>query len=308
MNTFSISTVWNLARHQDVKELVAEVKALGFARLELNYKVSHAQFAEFKQCVREGLISIDSVHNYCPFPAESTVETANPDVPDLASHDELTRRRAVEYTVRSICAAHDIGAHVLVLHCGKIRAEPLTYALIDLYKAQGPDSGEFKNLRDQAIDQRRLNAKEHFDALCTSISELGEIAQKYGIILGLENRFHYRELPAPPEMRQLLTYFGTAGVKYWHDVGHAYVLEKLGFYQPFEYLGSFHKNMAGMHLHDIIGLKDHHAPCSGDFDWARLRRYDFSDVLKVFEVHSSSSPEAIKHGVRCLNEHVFIPQ
>lgn len=306
MNTYSMSTVWNLARHDSVRDVIDEITALGFNRLELNYRVTEDQYNAFKDAVKAGDIRIDSVHNYCPFPAEHTVAQANPDVPDLASPDEATRRLAVEYTVRTISCAHAIGARVVVLHCGKVKAEPRTYKLIDLYTAHGPQSREFIQLRDEATDERQMYAKIHYEALCTSLSELVASAQKYGIILGLENRFHYRELPAPQELMRLLTYFGSSGVKYWHDIGHGYVLETLGFYQPFEYLESFHKNMVGIHMHDIIGLKDHHAPCSGDFDWLRLRRYDCSHILKVFEVHHTSTPEAITRGVRYLNENVFI--
>lgn len=305
MSTYSISTVWNLARHHSVREVIDEVTALGFSRIELNYKVSEEQYAAFKDAVKAGEIRIDSVHNYCPFPAEQTREQANPDLPDLASPDEAMRRLAVQYTARTICCAHAIGARVVVLHCGKVQAEPRTYRLIDLNRAHGPESREFITLRDQAIDERRMNAKIHYEALCTSLSELVQSAKKYGIILGLENRFHYRELPAPQEIVRLLTYFGSSGVHYWHDIGHGYILETLGFYQPFEYLESFHKNMVGIHIHDIIGLKDHHAPCSGDFEWLRLRRYDRANILKVFEVHQKSTPEEITRGARYLDENVF---
>jgi sugar phosphate isomerase/epimerase len=302
MSQLSLSIAWNNERHTNVDDLITEIKELGFKAIELNYKVSQIHFSQFVAAVHAQKITVPSIHNYCPFPEEHTEATANPDFPDLASIDEETRKKAVKYTTHTILSARIIGAKCVVLHAGKVACLPRTKPLIEVMRTEGQDSKVFTTLQKEAISERREKAKIHGEALCTSISELIPVAQGASVILGMENRFHYHELPSPDEFKMLFRFFGTKNIQYWHDMGHAYVLESLGFYLPQEYLVSFHKMMVGMHIHDIMNFKDHQAPFTGEFDWSLLKRYDLSDVLKVIEIHSSNSADSLCAGAQRLEQ------
>jgi len=55
-----------------------------------------------------------------------------------------------------------------------------------------------------------------------SLVELPEYAGRLGIRLGIENRYHYLEIPLLDEMGRLLEAIGDERVGFWYDVGHAH--------------------------------------------------------------------------------------
>ena len=305
MHSCSLSTVWNIERHDNAARLIEEVRSLGFSSVELNFKVPLSMFAQFEEAVARREIRITSTHNYCPVPAGHAVEAANPDVPDLASIDEQTRKEAVLLTRDSIIAAARVGAAALVVHSGKVTSEARTRYIIEIIKTAGKKKKKFKKVQNDAVAERREKQKEHFDALCTSYSELVPVAREHNIVLGVENRFHYRELPSVAEFTALFRYFDPAVLRYWHDVGHAYILEQLGFYPENAFFASFYKRMAGMHIHDIIDLQDHQTPGSGVFKWDYFKRYDLRDIIKVFEVHHWNSSGGIKDAAAWFDSEII---
>ncbi len=304
LNNYSLSTAWNCLKYFDGKSIAREITALGFSSIELNFQFTKSKLAGIFALVQKKELAVSSVHNYCPFPEAEDYEQCNPDVPSLASHKENERKAAVTYTKHSIDTARKLHAPVVVVHLGKVSSKPRTRDLIDLYCKEGSESKIFRSLRNEAIDERGQKKKEHFDALCTSCRELIPYAKRNRILLGVENRFHYREFPLPDEMDTLFNYFGDNTLRYWHDIGHAFILEKLGFYPECYYFETFYKKMVGIHIHDIIRMEDHKAPFDGDFDWLFLKKFDLHDVIKVFEIHAPYSGEAIRESVKKFNMHV----
>ena len=51
-----------------------------------------------------------------------------------------------------------------------------------------------------------------------------------GLRLGLENRYHFFDLPSPDEMEELLSLASPDRLGFVYDVGHAQALDRLGFY------------------------------------------------------------------------------
>jgi len=305
MNQLSLSIAWNDHKHQEVTDVIDEVRSLGFSAIELNYKLPAERFDLYAAAVGQQRITVPSIHNYCPIPEGYSVDTTNPDIPSLASIDEATRQEAVASTKRTLQAAQRVKAKAIVVHSGRVESEKRTYRLIELSHEYGIESKEFLALRAEAIDERGSKQKEHFDALCTSYAELIPVALDTQVVLGVENRFHYCELPNPRECSELFRLFATPWLQYWHDVGHAFIHESLGFYPDGFYLESFYKNMVGMHIHDIMDLKDHQAPFTGDFNWYALRRYDLSQVIKVIEVQSWNSADDIRYGAERFENEVL---
>ena len=106
-------------------------------------------------------------------------------------------------------------------------------------------------------------------------------------------------------MRVLVEHLGCGEtVGYWHDVGHAEVLENLGFGTHEEWLQRFAQRMVGIHLHDVVGVDDHQAAGLGNVDWELVARYLPAGALLTCEFQNYNSPEQVKTGLDLLRRAV----
>jgi sugar phosphate isomerase/epimerase len=118
--------------------------------------------------------------------------------------------------------------------------------------------------------------------------------------LGLENRYHYLDLPLPDEMEYLLSVAGAEQMGFLYDVGHAQTLEHLGFVSHEEWLHRFSGRMIAAHLHDVRGLEDHIAAGQGEVDWGMVARYLPEDAVRTIEVRSYHTPEQLQAALEFL--------
>ncbi len=288
---FALSTAWNAERWLDAAPLVAEIAELGFRQMELNFSLPEALVRDIGRQAQSRNIAITSLHNYCPFPETFKKEIALPDCYSLAAADEGERRQAVFYTKRTIETARQLGARAVVLHCGRVEVPDQTRALIRLYRTGGPEAAEvFLDF----MTERMKKAGPHLDQLFKSLDALLLSAEENRIVLGIENRFYYREIPNLDECGQILErYEKHPLLGYWHDVGHAFIFEKLGFVKPNAWLETCGERLCGLHLHNIKDMQDHQSPCEGDFDILSLEPHLKKDVIRVFEPHAHASAQSI---------------
>ena len=291
-----LSTSWNSAFHKRGGDLIYQIKKLGFEQVELNFKLSFGIVAEINELVQKGQIRVRSLHNYCPIPEGIEIEKALPDCLSMSSTEEAERQSAVKQTKHTIATAADLGADAVVLHCGRVRIPDRTLKLIELFNGGKKDSLQYLRLKDKALKERADNRTLYFESALRSIEELNCYAEKKKISLGIENRFYLREIPDFAEIGQILERFKNSRIFFWHDTGHAQVLENLGFTLQEEYLKQYGLQMIGMHLHDVKGSRDHLACGQGELNFASLAAYVKKETLKVIEAHHPASEEDI---VKC---------
>jgi phage replication-related protein YjqB (UPF0714/DUF867 family) len=91
---------------------------------------------------------------------------------------------------------------------------------------------------------------------------------------------------------------------YWHDTGHAQLMENLGLARHKDFLEAYGRRMAGLHLHNIINCQDHQAPTQGEIDFTQLCPYVTSGMIKIVEAHDRADASSLKAS-KALIEAIF---
>jgi sugar phosphate isomerase/epimerase len=292
----ALSTMWAIGRFQNLADFFDEAKTLGFSRFELNHAVDSTML---KGLVLEG--KVPSVHEPCPADISTSVLKDRDWL--VSATDEENRQHGVAAIQRSIDLAHRLGASAVVVHPGRVEVDAAyEETLVKLYRQGKVDQPEFAAARQRFVSARAALAGVHMQSVRRSMFELAEYADRMGIRLGLENRYHYLEIPLPDELDELLNLDLGETVGYWYDVGHAQVLQHQGFVSHQEWLDRFAARMIGVHFHDVVGINDHLAAGRGRVDWDRIARYLPKDILRTCEFQYSNSPQEVVAGVQWLVE------
>jgi sugar phosphate isomerase/epimerase len=280
--------------HTDSNKIIQEVKNLGFEEVELSFNFTSSMVETVRKLVGENQIKVVSLHNFCPIPDGLKREEALPDFFSLASPDETIRQKAVGFTQKTIDTAASLNARAVVLHCGRVEIPSRTGELTVLYAHGLKNSLSFSQIRGEIIAERSRNARPYFESSLKSLDELNSYARVKNILLGIETRFYYREIPSLDEIGIILETFEGSQIHYWHDTGHAQLMENLGFCARDEYINRYGGSMIGVHAHNIIGCRDHQAPVNGEFDFNRIAPYIKNGTIAIIEAHQPASGEELR--------------
>ena len=278
-------------------EFATKAKGLGFTHIEANASISPQMLSE----LIEAAVPISSIHSPCPAVMSSR------GIPisslSLSSLGENERMEAVSFTKKTIDVAASVRARAIVLHMGEVPIDlSLQNRLYNLHDGEHAQTKEYSQAKEELVYQRISHALPYLDAARKSLQELSQYSQQKGIMLGLETRFHFNEIPNVDEMAELLNEISESLVGYWHDVGHAEVQQQLGFSLHEEWLSRFKDRMVGIHLHDIIGISDHQAPGKGNMNWEMVAKYLPPGIVKVCEIGEWNDEEQMQGVVNLLHK------
>ena len=149
---------------------------------------------------------------------------------------------------------------------------------------------------------RASKVEPHLDSVLFSLDRLNIEAEKKDVLLGIENRYYPHEIPDFEEIGIILREFEGSRIRYWHDIGHAAVQEKLGICKQKELLERYSKELLGVHVHDIKGIVDHLAPGSGEIDYDYVFSLISPSSIKIMELESTVKKEEVIEGLKLIRE------
>jgi len=299
----SLSTNW-CNRRIEAGEAIAELAAsMGFDELELGYSTTAAQAAGFKR--RLDLIPVGSVHAFVPVPISAPC--GYPELYQLASFDEETRKMAHLQIVRTVNFAAEMGADTVVLHAGRVPFGSFFHRLGSgvLTRALTKAEKKIENKRYQKMltRSRKVRTARGVKMLEIERGELERLVpelEKGRVTLALENMPYYEGFPIASEMDTILGWGLGDFVKAWYDTGHARVCACHGWTDAIgaEWLAAHAESVAGMHLNDVEDLSDDHlAPGDGKVDFAALAPVMPRLRHVVFEPHSGVEEQSLRRGL-----------
>lgn len=297
----SLSTMWAQQERfaSDMARFVEIARSAGYDAIE----VSHATpEGPFESLMKTPGVRLSSIHAPAPLVVDGSGRR-NSSL-NLASLDEDERRLAIAHTKRSVDLAAEAGARYVVVHLGSVGGEMFEEErrLRRLYDSGVRDGEEVAALRQRCIERRAMMAPAYLERAQWTLDELVTYASARGIVIGLENRLHYHEIPQVDEVSELLAPYPLDVAGYWHDIGHAEVQSRLGLVDCHAWLGQHRSRVIGAHLHDVDGLADHRAPGRGTVDWSYIADGLPAEAIRVFEIDQRQPEESLAAAVRYLEE------
>ena len=276
--------------------MLREIRSLGFEYAELSHGIRITLLPGILEAVDAGEIKISTLHNFCPLPMG--VSRAAPNLFLFSSPDERERERAFRHSIRTIETAARLKAKVVVLHMGCIEMKDYTEKLLELVTEGEREGSKFEKISKEAFVKREQKKEKFVEQSHLMLRRLVEVAEPYGVKLGVENREALEEIPIDSDFPQLFGEFPDETVGYWHDTGHAQIKENLGFIDHAFQLNSLAHRLLGFHIHDVsFPGRDHRSPGSGMIDFAALKPMVKPEHIKVFEFSPSLSPNEARHGI-----------
>lgn len=278
-------------------EVLAEVGRLGFASIEWGVGAVRLDEAEVAAAVRAGDVTVTSVHALAGLEGGTGINVQGG---DIASRDARRREATIEATCRTIDLARRLNVGAVVLHAGGV--EGLLYdQCVEVMRnwKQMSASPTFHKKLEQLRVLRRQEAPEY---VRRTIESLAEVVRRAGEFpLGLETRYVYSQVPLPDELEGIWAALGRDCFGYWHDVGHARIQQLFGAVPEEAWLDRFADRLLGVHLHDMIGTRDHMPPGQGELDLASVAAgISGRPCARVMELSSVYLADAIVAGRKHL--------
>ena len=297
-----VSTSWKSTELNNGEALFNSIQRLNVAEVELEYRVTDLMFHQMRDLIKKSDVRVVSIHNYFPVPPVVERSMAGGDLFHLSSPDRDERTQAIKWSLRTIECANDLEAGAVVMHCGRVEMEPELDTLYQFLEKDRIDSDEARDFISRKISEREQKKGKFLDALMFGLEPLIKAAEAYGVLLGLENRYFYHELPAPDDFEMLFIEFSGAPLRYWHDVGHAQVNETLSFVTQEALLKRYADHLIGVHYHDVKGREDHLPPGQGTVDFTAIKPHLKENTIGILELKPGTPDRDVAQGLEVLRD------
>lgn len=293
----AFSTCWNTSRHTDGEDLITEILELGFQHIELSHGMTITRMPGIERAFENKMFTCTGVHNYFPSPTEIMMDA--PDAYEFTHFKDLERERAYKNSLKTLEEAARFEAKYVVLHMGsnhKMPKDKWTKPLEQMLKDDLQESKKFIKLREKFIKRREKTAKYYMLRAMHYLTKLEEKAKEYGLVLAVESRSHYEQVPTESEMVRMMAHFEESpNVQYWHDFGHVHRKHNLGLLDHAEWLESMQPHLYGGHLHDVQWpTRDHRVPFQGEIPYDELMHHFTPEMPLVWELSPTRKAEDIK--------------
>lgn len=289
----ALSTAWCSHRHTDGYAMLREVADLGFTHVELSHGIRIVLVPGVLRALGQGFIKASSTHNFCPLPAGMVHPAPNlfePSAPASRGHEH---DQWVRHTRRTVDFAAQVGARAVVVHLGSVRffwrnpGRALRHYRREHPAANLAADETYQKLLARGLVRLRGRMPRFWEQTRRSVEELAPYAAEKGLLLGLENREKFEELPLDADFSELFksgALTGRAG--YWHDTGHAELKERMGVVTQQRLLEENAGRIVGFHLHDVNAEGHDHQPIGqGRIDFRMVRRFWQPQHLLVLELN-----------------------
>lgn len=212
-----------------------------------------------------------------------------PDCYEFSSHKPYIRERAMKLSLQTIDFAAELGGKYVVLHMGSVPLPAFTDKLERLADAGNLNSRAYVTEKLDFIRQREKHGPFYFQRARDALARLADHAATRGIMLGVESRSHYEQVPSEREMLALMEEFKDhPSVGYWHDFGHVQRKHNLSLLDHAQWLQSMLPYLVGCHVHDVEWpARDHRVPFMGDMGLEKLLPLVPDGIPLVWELSSS---------------------
>ena len=288
----AISTMWNALKQPDGAALIDELNDLGFRAVELSRHLTRDQIEQLKPYLER--TKPCSIHNFCPILPDHPQSDSETDPIHLSSLDIDERKQAVRWTMRTMEMASDLEIPIVVLHLGEVDTYDRSYLMYDFYEYGEREFEAFGDKVSEAMDWRERKQTKHQDAVLFSLDELNELALRMDLYLAIENRPRYYQIPNFDEVEMLFDTFAGSNMRYWHDVGHAILQERIGLCWSNRWLEAYKDHLIGVNVHDLKDLEEYHPPSFGDVDFDDVFEELPADALKVLEIRHGTAEEVVE--------------
>jgi len=301
----AFSTCWNTSRHDDGEAIIEEIRELGFEWIELSHGMTLSKLPGIERAYEQGMFKCAGVHNFFPSPTEVMMDA--PDAYEYTSYRSADRERAFKNTLSTLEEAARFGARYLVLHMGSNHKMPSDKwsKVLERYMKDGEFlSKDFVRHKHKFIKKRTQTAEIYYRRAAYYLEQIEAKAREYGIVLAIESRSHYEQVPTEDEMVALMEEFSQSEyVGYWHDFGHVHRKHNIGLLDHAEWLSQMQPYLIGGHLHDVQWpARDHRVPFSGSINYEELMPYFHEHMPLVWELAPSRKAEEIKVALQSWKE------
>ncbi len=263
--------------------MLEEIREMGFKSVELGHTLRFSLWPGVLKAVKEGVIQVQSLHNFCPVPIE--VIRPSPDCFEFTSPHPSERNAAVRATLQTLDCAAEVGASAVVLHLGSYRRRSrLTEKMIHDWKSRSLYTKKSSSSRIQYLIQRKKESPILQERLKECLDPILEKASKHHLRLGVEFRSHLEEYPHADEFDPFFRNYAGSPLGYWHDFGHAAKMDLLGVINHSQFLKDQSQRIIGAHLQDFSPPQnDHLALGDGSLPLDELHRLLPESSIKVLE-------------------------